>query len=191
MLLGLTAFIAGCMVATLLRIISGGKASGKHTVAAGNAESEHRIRALEADLRIAQKNTEELQAKVVSIQQELMLVNEESVVLRKTLERRDTELAEMKKVLTEECKKTVELRKELTGRAEETIRARVQIKNIETELDVAQAGSEVVAEQLQRLTEQREDLTDRLLALGADAVGSDGDQPDSKKSFAGELILDS
>ena len=189
--LGVTAFVAGWIIAYLSRILGGDFAGkGETDARQGRASTEHRVRALDADLRVAQKAVEEMEDDLTVTKAELRTMNEESEIMRKTLERRDAQLAEAKKNISEECLKTMELRKELTGRAEETIRANVQIKNIETELDVIQAGSDVVAEQFKRLTEEREDLTDRLRALKEDMPDGAGDQPDETKQRE-DLILDS
>ena len=190
-LLGVSAFIAGWIIAYLSRILGGDFAGkGEADAKQGRASTEHRVRALDADLRVAQKAAEEAEKEIKTAQAELGKMNEESGILRKTLERRDAQLAKAKKNISEECLKTMELRKELTGRAEETIRANVQIKNIETELDVIQAGSDVVAEQFKRLAEEREDLTDRLRTLKEEMPRDVGDEPDETKQRE-DLILDS
>lgn len=191
MVLGVSAFMAGWVIAYLSRILGGDFAGNREADAKqGRASSEHRIRALAADLRVVQKAVEEAEDERTTAKAELGKMNEESAILRKTLERRDAQLAEAKKSISEECLKTIELRRELTGRAEETIRANVQIKNIETELDVIQAGSDVVAEQFKCLTEEREDLTDRLRALKEEMPDAAGNEPDEAKRRE-DLILDS
>jgi chromosome segregation ATPase len=186
-LLGVSAFMAGWVIAYVSRILAGEFGGG---AVKGRADSEHVVRALEADLRIALKAVEDAQEELADVKAELRTVNEESDILQKTLVRRDAQLAEAKKDIAEECLKTVDLRKELSGRAEETIRAKVQIKNIETELDVVQAGSKVVADQFRRLEEEREDLTGRLRALNENMPVAVGDEPEESKKFE-DQILDS
>jgi chromosome segregation ATPase len=191
MVLGVSAFMAGWVIAYLSRILGGDFAgNGEADAKQGRASSEHRIRALEADLRVVQKAVEEAKDELTTAKAEVGKTNEESGILRKTLERRDAQLAEAKKNISEECLKTMELRRELTGRAEETIRASVQIKDIETELGVVQAGSDVVAEQFRRLEAEREDLTDRLRAIKAEMPGAAGDESEDAKK-CDDLILDS
>jgi chromosome segregation ATPase len=191
MVLGVSAFMAGWVIAYLSRILGGDFAgNGEADAKQGRASSEHRIRALEADLRVVQKAVEEAEDELTTAKAELGKTNVESAILRKTLERRDAQLAEAKKNISEECLKTMELRRELTGRAEETIRASVQIKDIETELGVVQAGSDVVAEQFRRLEAEREDLTDRLRAIKAEMPGAAGDESEDAKK-CDDLILDS
>jgi uncharacterized protein (DUF3084 family) len=191
MVLGVSAFIAGWVIAYLSRILGGDfGGSGNKDASQSRASSEHRIRALETDLRLAQKAVTEMEEEFAAARAELGAMNEESAVLRKTLEHRDAQLAEAKRNIADECLKTAELRKELSGRAEETIRANVQIKNIETELDVIQAGSDVVAEQFKRLTAESEDLTDRLRSLKDEVPGAAGDESEEPRKFE-DLILDS
>lgn len=189
-LLGVSAFMAGWVIAYVSRILGGDFSKDGEASTVGRADSEHRVRALEADMRVSLKATEEAQEELATVKAELGTVNEESRVLRKTLERRDAQLVEAKKNISEECLKTAELRKELSGRAEETIRANVQIKNIETELDVIQAGSDVVAEQFKQLAAEREDLTDRLKALKEDMPAGSSDEREEAKQIE-DLILDS
>ena len=64
-----------------------------------------------------------------------------------------------------ECRKTAELRKELADRAEEMVRTHVQLRDVKTELDVSQVGSDVVIDQIERLTRERDDLNTMVEAL--------------------------
>jgi hypothetical protein len=50
----------------------------------------------------------------------------------------------------------------------------VQIKDIETELDVVQAGSHVVAEEFERLTAEKEDLMDSITGKVIEEDEEDG-----------------
>jgi chromosome segregation ATPase len=122
---------------------------------------EHQIRALEADQRVSHKHIAELEEDLMATKTGLESRNEKQDEMNTALAARDAEVTEVKKALAVECKKTAKLRRELTGRAEETIRANAQIKDIATELDIVQAGSEVVAEQFERLAKENQDLTGR------------------------------
>ena len=64
-----------------------------------------------------------------------------------------------------ECRKTAQLRKELAERAEEMVRTHVQLRDVKTELDVSQVGSDVVIDQIDRLTRERDDLNTMVEAL--------------------------
>ena len=47
----------------------------------------------------------------------------------------------------------------------------MRVKDAETELSVARAGSDAVLDQIQRLAAEREELTGRLRALQAEVTG--------------------
>ncbi len=137
---------------------------------AGGDKANHRIRALEADLRVAQRKSEEAELA-------LERSREEADTLRRDLQTRtadfteqESEVQRLRQCLSEECAKTANLRLELTDRAEQTIRASVRVKDAETELSVARAGSDAVLEQIQRLAAEREELTGRLRALQAEVT---------------------
>ena len=61
--------------------------------------------------------------------------------------------------------RTRELRQELQDRASETIRESVRAREAETELEVARAGSEAVLSEINRLQEERKDLTNTMRRL--------------------------
>ena len=102
--------------------------------------------------------------------------NGRSQTKSEALAERDQKIERLRESLHDECAKTQGLRHELTNRAEETIRASVRVKDAETELSVARAGSDAVLEQIQRLAAEREELTGRLRALQAEAT-SRGHKP--------------
>jgi chromosome segregation ATPase len=151
---------------------------------------EHRVRALEADQRVSQKRIGELEEDLESTKKNLENVSQESEALRETLKTRESELADARKTVATECQKTAKLRKELTGRAEETIRAHAQIKDIETELDIVQAGSDVVAEQFERLAKENDDPTGQHAKPKIEDADDKEDKKSSKLESAG-FILDS
>jgi chromosome segregation ATPase len=104
-----------------------------------------RIRALEAELRIANSERQQFGEKLEVVTRQL----EESVA---SIEKRDNVIShqqsrveELKRDLKESVGKTRELRQELTQRAEETVRSEVKIREIETELSVAQASTDMIA----------------------------------------------
>lgn len=131
-------------------------------------DTNHRIRALEADLRVAQRKAEEAELAVERNREETDAARKEIRAKADALAERDREVERLRESLTFECTKTQGLRHELTNRAEETIRAGVRVKDAETELCVARAGSDAVLDQIQRLAAEREELTGRLRALQAE-----------------------
>lgn len=104
-----------------------------------------RIRELEAELRIAQSNSGKTMSEVERLEEEL----KQTTV---GLERRDTvitdqqaKLERAKKDLKDSVMKTRELRSELTERATENVHAEAKIREVETELSVAQASTDLIA----------------------------------------------
>lgn len=162
------AFAAVVGVGVLLRLGARKRAeapseSGRHE------DLNHRVRALEADLRIAQRKAQEAELAVERQREELD-------ELRSTLKTREETLAEQKATLDEieqqfakECSKTQTLRKELTERATESVKATVRVKDAETELSVLKAGSDAVLDQMLQLAAEREELTGRIEAMKAES----------------------
>ena len=130
----------------------------------------HRIHGLQADLRVAQRKAEEAELALERNREESEAVRRELPAKVAELAQRDEEIARLRASLNAECTKTQGLRHELTNRAEETIRAGVRVKDAETELSVALAGSDAVLDQIQRLAAEREELTGRLRALQAEVT---------------------
>lgn len=129
----------------------------------------HRVRALEADLRVAQRNAEEAAAQSEQQRQELETLRSQVKNESSAIRERDEQLHKLRQSLADECNKTQTLRQELTTRAEETLRAKVRAKEAETELSVARAGSDAVAAQVKRLAAERAELARKLEALQPEA----------------------
>lgn len=155
--------------------VLGGWAMGRigNRLGKGRGASEdvnHRIRALEADLRVAQRKAEEAELAIERGREEAEALRAQARADAQTIADRDRDLEQLQKSLGDECAKTQKLRQELTSRAEETIRASVRVKEAETELSVARAGSDAVLDQIRQLAAEREELTGRLKALQAEAA---------------------
>jgi hypothetical protein len=104
-----------------------------------------RIRQLEAELRIARGNSEKSQTSLEKLEECL----KEATV---GLERRDLVISEqqakldkVKNDLKDSVIKTRQLRAELTERATESVHAEAKIREVETELSVAQASTDMIA----------------------------------------------
>jgi hypothetical protein len=104
-----------------------------------------RIRGLEAELRIAKAESADGKTAVEKLKEEL----KETTI---GLERRDNVITEqqakIEKVsqdLKDSVMKTRELRAELTERATENVHAEAKIREVETELSVAQASTDLIA----------------------------------------------
>ena len=104
-----------------------------------------RIRGLEAELRIAQSDTTDSRTHLEKLEDEL----KETTV---GLERRDSVISQQQSKLDkvssdlkDSVLKTRELRSELTDRATESVHAEAKIREVETELSVAQASTDMIA----------------------------------------------
>lgn len=144
--------------------------SNREAGAPRGEDANHRIHALQADLRVAQRKAEEAELALERNRDESEAARREIQTKSAELAQRDHEVERLRESLTAECTKTQGLRHELTNRAEETIRAGVRVKDAETELSVALAGSDAVLDQIQRLAAEREELTGRLRALQAEVT---------------------
>ena len=138
-----------------------------------------RIRSLEAEHRVAQTDAESLRDTVVKLKSELEDVSDGVDKRDSVISHQQERMEEMKKDLKESVLKTRELRHELSNRAAENVHAEVKLREVETELSVAQASSDMIAT----------GVLDYALAPGnddsdegaADAV-EDGDEPDVSKA---------
>ena len=104
-----------------------------------------RIRSLEADLRVARTDADKVQTNLDKLEEELKET-------REGIERRDNVITEQQskldrvsRDLKESVIKTRELRAELAERATENVHAEAKIREVETELSVAQASQDMLA----------------------------------------------
>ena len=118
---------------------------GAHQRAQKRDPRDDRIRALEAELRISQTDSTESMTELERLEEEL----KETTV---GIERRDTVITEqqtklerIQSDLRDSVMKTRELRGELTERATESVHAEAKIREVETELSVAQASTDMIA----------------------------------------------
>ena len=104
-----------------------------------------RIRSLEAELRIASTERDQFLGKYEQAREALEDANDSIAKRDNVISHQQTRVEQLKKDLKESVAKTRELRQELTSRAEETVRSEVKIREIETELSVAQASTDMIA----------------------------------------------
>lgn len=104
-----------------------------------------RIRSLEADLRVARSDVEKLTATGEELEESF---KETTVGLEKrdnVITHQQSRIDELKSNLKESVLKTRELRAELSERATENIKSELKIREVETELDIAQASTDLMA----------------------------------------------
>lgn len=133
------AFLLGWILATISSSLS-----ARHRVRKRDPRDD-RIRELEAELRNAQSDSSDSRTHLEKLEDEL---KETSI----GLERRDNVISEqqskLEKVssdLKDSVLKTRELRSELTDRATASVHAEAKIREVETELSVAQASTDMIA----------------------------------------------
>ena len=133
------AFLLGWILATISNKINARSRAKKRD------PRDDRIRELEAELRIAQSDGSDSRTTLEKLEDEL----KETTV---GLERRDNVISEQQSKLErvsgdlkESVLKTRELRSELADRATQSVHAEAKIREVETELSVAQASTDMIA----------------------------------------------
>ncbi|MCH6548593.1 MAG: hypothetical protein IH812_02045 [Proteobacteria bacterium] len=120
-------------------------ALGRRFKAGKRDPRDDRIRSMDAELRIAHGEVNKLKNALEEQEKEVAKV-------QKFVENRDEEALKRTGVieklsldLKESVKKTRELRLELTDRATENVKSEVKLREVETELSVAQASSDMIS----------------------------------------------
>lgn len=133
------AFLLGWILASISARLGSGRGSAKRD------PRDDRIRSLEADLRVASSSASQAAEKLKTLELEL----EE---IRDSVEKRDTVITQqqdrmeaLKRDLKESVMKTRELRHELSDRAAENVKSEVKLREVETELSIAQASTDLLA----------------------------------------------
>ncbi len=139
MLIAGGAFLLGWIMAKI------GAALSRRFKAGERDPRDDRIRSMGAELRIAQGEVkklktalEEQEKEVAKIQKFVEGKNEEALKRTGVIEKLTNDLKES-------VQKTRELRTELTDRATENIKSEVKLREVETELSVAQASSDMIS----------------------------------------------
>jgi len=128
-------------------------------------ELHHTIRALEADLRVAQRTAEQARVEREALTVELAKTGAELIATRDKSAASDEVIKKLKAQVQHECGKTARLRQELADRAEEMVRTHVQLRDVQNELGVSQVGSDAVMDEITRLERERDDLNTMVEAL--------------------------
>lgn len=161
LVLAALAFMAGYVLAKLgAWFTRKEKTDGKH-----DPDRDRQYRGMEADLRVARKQLEQAETDMAAVKQERGELQAELDDRGGELLEATSQLEDLRGQLKDECDKTQGLRSELSNRAEEGIRAQVQLRDAETELSLAQAGSDAVNDEISQLVGEREQLEERLADL--------------------------
>lgn len=104
-----------------------------------------RIRSLEAELRVAQSESDKSTEKGTDLADELNEAIESAEKRDNVISHQQERIEELSADLKESVLKTRELRNELSERATEGIKSELKIREVETELEVAQASTDMIA----------------------------------------------
>lgn len=139
MYVAIGAFVLGWIVAKISSALAGKIQAKKRD------PRDDRIRNLDAELRIAQneaakvKDEKEKQDQALTETQQFVADRDTVIASQKE------KIAQLRADLKESVMKTRELRHELSQRAEESVRSEVKLREVETELSVAQASTDLIA----------------------------------------------
>jgi chromosome segregation ATPase len=177
-------FVAGALLAGIWRAL-GGRPGGKRV-----DELHHRVRALEADLRVAQRAADQARAEREGLTAALAEASEELAVLRGQRGTHEEETRRLKTELQHECAKTARLRQELADRAEEMVRTHVQLRDVQNELGVSRVGSDVVMDQIAHLERERDDLNAMVEVLKREVADRTGELEALRPAPGHSMLVD-
>jgi len=104
-----------------------------------------RIRSLDADVRVAQTDAEKVKTDLEERDKDL--VEQKAAVEQHNakIKEQSQTIARLRADLKDSVKKTRELRAELSDRATENVRSEVMLREVQTELSVAHASTDMIA----------------------------------------------
>ncbi|MBT8065739.1 MAG: hypothetical protein KJO09_00750 [Gammaproteobacteria bacterium] len=133
------AFLLGWLLSSLSSSL------GSRAKARKRDPRDDRIRSLEAENRIAQSDANSLKEKNEQLQQELGATTDGIEKRDNVITHQQGKIDKLNSDLKESVMKTRELRYELSDRATENLRSEVKLREVETELEVAQASTDMIA----------------------------------------------
>ena len=104
-----------------------------------------RIRSLEAEHRIASSEAESLKETVIGLEKHIEEANDGIEKRDNVITHQQEKLEKLNSDLKDSVLKTRELRNELSERATENLKSEVKLREVETELEVAQASTDMIA----------------------------------------------
>ncbi len=173
-------FGAGAVLSRLLGSMAN-RPSGKRA-----DDLHHRIRAMDADLRVIQRTSDEFKAERDALTTELAKTTAELTALKELSSEHAEIVRKLKANIQHECAKTSKLRLELADRAEEMVRTHVQLREVKTELGVSAVGLNVDTDQIARLERERDEMSTQVAALSKEMAALHRGKPASASS----LVLD-
>ena len=103
-----------------------------------------RIRSLEAELRVAHADSEKNSTKNTQLEKSLEEANAGIEKRDNVISHQQERIEQLGKNLKESVLKTRELRAELSDRATQNLKSEMKIREVETELEVAQASTDMI-----------------------------------------------
>ncbi len=146
--------------------------------------NDHLIRSLEADQRVAQTDSEKSKEKREKLEDELKQTTVDLGKRDEVISHQQKQIDKFKRDLKVSVRKTRELREELTDRASENIRSEVKLREVETELEIAQVSADMIATGVLDYS-LTEDLAEKEVDEDVANDGEDGDD-----SVLGKAITD-
>ena len=116
-----------------------------------------RIRSMDAELRVAQGSADKANAKLEEESKTLKGEQEQLKTRETTIEDLKSTVTKLKVDLKESVMKTRELREELSDRAAENIKSEVKLRDVETELSIARASTDLIATGVLDYTEEEDE----------------------------------
>ena len=138
-LMAIGAFLLGWLLASIASRLGGGGRAKKRD------PKDDRIRSLEAELRIAQTEASETREKLERAETELEDALDGIEKRDNVISHQQSRVEEIKRDLKESVTKTRQLRHELQDRAAESVKSEARIREVETELSIAQASTDLIA----------------------------------------------
>ncbi len=133
------AFLVGWLLSRLF------SKSGSRNNSLERDPRDFRIHELEAKLRIAESNSDKTLTDVEKLEEELKETTTDLERRVNVISEQQTKIETISKDLKGSVLKTRELRSELTDRATKSIHAEAKLREIETQLSVAQASTDMIA----------------------------------------------
>jgi predicted RNase H-like nuclease (RuvC/YqgF family) len=187
--LNLILFVAGAFIlGWILSAIS--SRTSNHKQGPSRRSNDHLIRSLEADQRVAQTDSEKSKEKREKLEDELKQTTVDLEKRDGVISHQQQQIDKFKRDLKVSVRKTRELREELTDRASENIRSEVKLREVETELEIAQVSADMIATGVldySLTADIAEKEVDEDVANDGDG---DGDGDDGDDSVLGKAITD-
>ena len=133
------AFVTGWLVAKISAWL------GRRFTTVERDPRDDRIRSLEAELRIARSDKNKVDEALEARNKEIVELQTKIESQAATINDQLAQLKRAKSDLRESVQKTHELREELSDRAEENLRSTVKLQQVETELSVARASTDLIS----------------------------------------------